>query len=119
MSDLEITRVESVADGPGVVPVINNLIAKGNKVIFANSYGYGTFIPEIAKKHPEVDFVVQISDPNGPKNVASYYGNMEEVPYLKGVLAGPMPKTNINCFSAPFPYSPPVSASHPSPLALT
>ena len=37
--DLEVTRVESVADGPGVVPVINNLIAKGNKVIFANSYG--------------------------------------------------------------------------------
>src|SRR5260370_34553986 len=61
--DLDITRVESVADGPGVVPVINNLIAKGNKVIFANSYGYGTFIPEIAKKHPEVDFLVQISDP--------------------------------------------------------
>jgi basic membrane protein A and related proteins len=75
--DLEITRVESVADGPGVVPVINNLIAKGNKVIFANSYGYGTFIPEIAKKHPEVDFVVQMADPKGPKNVASYYGKLE------------------------------------------
>ena len=30
MPDLDITRVESVADGPGVVPVINNLIAKGS-----------------------------------------------------------------------------------------
>jgi len=102
--DLEITRVESVADGPGVVPVINNLIAKGNKVIFANSYGYGTFIPEIAKKHPEVDFVVQMSDPKGPKNVASYYGKLEEVRYLEGVLAGKMTKTNIVGFAGAYPY---------------
>jgi basic membrane protein A len=107
--DLEITRVESVADGPGVVPVINNLIAKGNKVIFANSYGYGTFIPEIAKKHPEVDFVVQMSDPKGPRNVASYYGKLEEVRYLEGVLAGKMTKTNIVGFSGAYPYSAVVS----------
>jgi hypothetical protein len=33
---------------------------------------YGTFIPETAKKHPEVGFVVQMSDPKGPKTVASY-----------------------------------------------
>jgi basic membrane protein A len=109
VTDLEITRVESVADGPGVVPVINNLIAKGNKVIFANSYGYGTFIPEIAKKHPEVDFVVQMSDPKGPKNVASYYGKLEEVRYLEGVLAGKMTKTNIVGFAGAYPYSAVVS----------
>jgi basic membrane protein A len=109
VADLDITHVESVADGPGVVPVINNLIAKGNKVIFANSYGYGTFIPEIAKKHPEVDFVVQMSDPKGPKNVASYYGKLEQVRYLEGVLAGKMTKTNIVGFSGAFPYSAVVS----------
>jgi basic membrane protein A len=103
VSDLEITRVESVADGPGVVTVMNNLIAKGNKVIFANSYGYGTFIPEIAKKHPEVRFIVQMSDPKGP-NVASYYGKLEEVRFLEGVLAGKMTKTNIVGFSGGFPY---------------
>jgi basic membrane protein A len=109
MPDLEITRVESVADGPGVVPVINNLIAKGNKVIFANSYGYGTFIPEIAKKHPDVRFIVQMGDPKGLKNVASYYGRLEEVRYLEGVLAGKMTKTNIVGFSGGFPYAAVVS----------
>ncbi len=90
VSGLEITRVEFVPDGPGVVPVINSLIAKGNKVIFANSYGYGTFVPDIAKKHPDVDFVVQMANPKGPTNVASYYGKLEEVRYLEGVLAGKM-----------------------------
>src|SRR5258708_2997785 len=50
--DLDITRVESVADGPGVVPVINNLIATGNKLIFANSYRYVTFIPKLPHQPP-------------------------------------------------------------------
>ena len=83
----------SVADGPGVVPVINNpTIAKGNKVIFANSYGYGTFIPEIAKKHPEIHFIVPDGhDPKGPKNVALLLQpKLEEVRYLEGVKAGKM-----------------------------
>jgi hypothetical protein len=51
--------------------MINNLIAKGNKVVFANSYGYGSFIPEIAKKHPEVYFIVQVAFPKGPKTAAT------------------------------------------------
>jgi basic membrane protein A len=102
---VDVTRVESVAEGPGVVPMINNLIAKGNKVIFANSYGYGTFIPEIAKKHPEVTFIVQMADPKGLKNVGSYYGKLEEVRYLEGVLAGKMTKSNIVGFAGAFPYA--------------
>jgi basic membrane protein A len=106
--DLDVTRVESVAEGPGVVPVINNLIAKGNKVIFANSYGYGTFIPEIAMKHPEVTFIVQMADPKGP-NIGSYYAKLEEVRYLEGVLAGEMTKTNIVGFAGAFPYAAVVS----------
>ena len=61
--DLEVTRVESVAENPGVVSLINDLIAKGNKIIFANGYGYGTFIPEIAKRHPDIYFVVQMATP--------------------------------------------------------
>jgi basic membrane protein A len=116
--NLEITRVESVADGPGVVPVINNLIAKGNMVIFANSYGYGTFIPEIAKKHPEVHFIVQMADPKGPKNVASYYGKLEEARYLEGVLAGKMTKTNIVGFAGAFPYPAVVSGANAFALGV-
>lgn len=116
--DLDVTRVESVPDGPGVVPVINNLIAKGNKVIFANSYGYGTFIPEIARKHPEVYFIVQMADPKGPKNVGSYYGKLEEVRYLEGVLAGKMTKTNIVGFAGAFPYAAVVSGANAFALGV-
>ncbi len=115
--DLDVTRVESIADGPGVVTVMNNLIAKGNKVIFANSYGYGTFIPELAKKHPDVDFVVQMSAPTGP-NVASYYGKLEEVRYLEGVLAGKMTKTNIIGFVGGFPYPAVVSGANAFALGV-
>jgi basic membrane protein A and related proteins len=109
--DLEVTRVESVPDGPPVVPVINNLIAKGNKIIFANSYDYGTFIPDIAKRHPDVFFVVQMASPKGPKNVASYYGRLEQARYLEGVLAGKMTKSNIVGFVGAYPYSAVVSGA--------
>jgi basic membrane protein A and related proteins len=116
--DLDVTRVESVPDGPGVVPVINSLIAKGNKVIFANSYGYGTFVPDIAKKHPDVFFIVQMANPRGPKNVASYYGKLEEVRYLEGVLAGKSTKSNIVGFVGAFPYSAVVSGANAFALGV-
>lgn len=116
--DLDVTRVESVPDGPGVVPVINSLIAKGNKVIFANSYGYGTFVPEIAKRHPDVYFVVQMANPKGGPNVATYYGKLEQVRYLEGVLAGKMTKTNIVGFAGAFPYSAVVSGANAFALGV-
>ena len=116
--NLEVTRVESVAENPGVVSVINDLIAKGNKIIFANGYGYGTFIPEIAKRHPDIHFVVQMADPHGPKNVTSYYGKLEQVRYLEGVLAGKMTKTNIIGFAGAFPYSAVVSGANAFALGV-
>ena len=116
--DLEVTRVESVAENPGVVSLINDLIAKGNKIIFANGYGYGTFIPEIAKRHPDVYFVVQMADPHGPKNVTSYYGKLEQVRYLEGVLAGKMTKTNVVGFAGAFPYSAVVSGANAFALGV-
>ena len=115
---VEVTRVESIAEGPGVVSVINSLIAKGNKVIFANGYGYGTFLPEVAKRHPNVYFVSQMSDPHGPKNVTSYYGKLEQVRYLEGVLAGKMTKTNIIGFAGGWPYPAVVSGANAFALGV-
>lgn len=102
--NLDITRVQAVPDGPGVVPVMNSLIAKGNTVIFADSYGYGTFVPGVARKHPNIYFIVQEAEPKGP-NIASYYGKLEQVRYLEGVLAGKMTKSNIVGFVGAYPYA--------------
>lgn len=113
--NLDVTRVEAVPNGPGVVPVMNSLIEKGNTVIFANSYGYGTFVPGVARKHPNVHFIVQEADPKGP-NIASYYGKLEQVRYLEGVLAGKMTKSNIIGFVGAYPY--PVVVSGVNAFAL-
>lgn len=113
--NIDVTRVESVPNGPGVVPVMNSLIAKGNTVIFANSYGYGTFVPGVARRHPNVHFIVQEADPKGP-NIASYYGKLEQVRYLEGVLAGKMTKSNIVGFVGAYPY--PVVVSGVNAFAL-
>ena len=115
--DLEVTRVDSIPEGPGVVPVMNSLIAKGNTVIFANGYGFGTFVPEVARRHPNVHFIVQMAEPKGP-NIASYYGKLEEVRYLEGILAGKMTKTNIVGFVGGFPYSAVVSGANAFALGV-
>jgi len=115
--NIEVTRVDAISEGPNVVPVMNSLIAKGNTVLFLNGYGFGTFVPEVAKKHPDVHFVVQMSEPTGP-NITSYYGKLEEARYLEGVLAGKMTKTNVIGFVGGFPYSPVVSGANAFTLGV-
>ncbi|WP_161140815.1 BMP family ABC transporter substrate-binding protein [Propylenella binzhouense] len=107
--DVEVTRVESIPEGPAVRSVIRNLVNQGNKVIFANGYGYGVFVPDLAKEFPDVYFLVEQANPEGPDNLGTYYGNAEEARYLEGVIAGSVTKSNIVGFVGAFPISPVIS----------
>ena len=59
-----------------------------------------------------------MSDPHGPKNVTSYYGKLEQVRYLEGVLAGKMTKTNIIGFAGGWPYPAVVSGANAFALGV-
>lgn len=104
--NVHATIVESVPIGPAARTVMKNLIAQGNKIIFAQGYGYGAFAKALAEENPDVYFVVQQDNPEGPKNLTTYYGKLEEARYLQGVLAGKMTKTNKVGFVGAFPVSP-------------
>jgi basic membrane protein A len=102
---VETTIVESIQEGPAVVPVLKSLAEKGHKLIFANGFGYATFVPAVADQFPSTVFIVQQANPKAP-NVGSYYGYLEQARYLQGVVAGLTTKTNRIGFVGAYSFPP-------------
>src|SRR5947209_7949677 len=91
----QTTVVQPIPETPVVVGTFQDLIRKGDKLIFATAIGYQPFVVQVAKQNPTVDFVVTgpwiLTTPR-PKNVASVYGNLWEIRYLTGIVAASMSK---------------------------
>src|SRR5919197_485377 len=96
MFGAKTTVVQPIPENPEVVGTFQDLIRKGNKLIFATAFGYQPFVAQVAKQNPNVDFVVTgpwaQKEPR-PKNVSSVYANLWEVRYLTGMVAASMSKT--------------------------
>ena len=99
---IKTTFVEKVPEGPDAERVIRDLVAQGNKVIFATSFGYGDAMAKVAKDFPEVFFEHATGYKTAP-NLRVYEGRFYEDAYLAGVLAGQMTKSNVLGFVASFP----------------
>ncbi len=99
---VKTTFVENVAEGPDAERVIRDLVAQGNKVIFATSFGYGDAMEKVAKDHPEVYFEHATGYKTGP-NLRVYEGRFYEDAYLAGIVAGKMTKSNLLGFVGSFP----------------
>ncbi len=99
---IKTTFVEKVAEGPDAERVIRDLVAQGNKVIFATSFGYGDAIEKVAKDFPDVYFEHATGYKTAP-NLGVYEGKFYEDAYLAGIVAGKMTKTNTIGFVGSFP----------------
>ncbi|HTP52926.1 MAG TPA: BMP family ABC transporter substrate-binding protein [Anaeromyxobacteraceae bacterium] len=99
---IKTTYVEKVPEGPDAERVIRDLVAQGNKVIFATSFGFGDAMEKVARDHPDVYFEHATGYKTGP-NLRVYEGRFYEDAYLAGIIAGEMTKTNVIGFVASFP----------------
>jgi len=99
---VKTTFVEKVPEGPDAERVIRDLVAQGNKIIFATSFGFGDAMEKVAKDNPEVLFEHATGYKTAP-NLRVYEGRFYEDAYLAGVLAGLMTKTAKLGFVASFP----------------
>lgn len=100
---VETTYKESVPEGPEAKKVMEDLIADGNQIIFATSFGYGDVLQELAKKYPDVKFE-HATGAATAENLATYYGAAEDTIYLAGIAAGKaIPEGGTVGFVAPFP----------------
>jgi simple sugar transport system substrate-binding protein len=99
---LKSTYIESVPEGPDAERVIRDLVAKGNKIIFTTSFGYGPATERVAKDNPDVIFEHATGYKTLP-NLGVYEGRFYEPAYLAGIVAGGMSKSGILGFVASFP----------------
>ena len=92
---VQTTAVGPIAESADVIPVYEDLIRKGNKMIFATAFGYQPFTTQEAKKHPDVKFIGIGPNTQAPlDNVSTVYGNLWEARFATGVAAGLMTKSN-------------------------
>ena len=100
-SKVQTTYKENVPEGPQVAQVIDQLIADGNKIIFATSFGYQNAMVAAAKKNPDVKFEMATGYLSS-KNMADYYGAGEDAIYLSGIAAGAATKSGTVGYVVPF-----------------
>ena len=85
------TYVENVPEAADAEHVIADLAAKGNKLIFATSFGYMNYTVKVAKRFPKVMFE-HCTGYKRDKNISTYNIRFYEGRYVQGVIAGKMSK---------------------------
>lgn len=99
---LETVAVESVPEGDAV-RFIDRLVQEQHvDVIFTTSFGYMDDTIKAAEKYPDVKFF-HCSGYKRAANVGTYMGDMYQIYYLNGLMAGAMTKSNKIGYVAAFP----------------
>jgi basic membrane protein A len=102
-TDVEVSYKENVSeDLAGVTAAVDELVAKGNKLIFTTSFGFMDPTYAMAEKYPDVKFE-HCSGYKTRENMASYFGRMYQARYLTGMVAGRMTTANKIGYVAAFP----------------
>jgi basic membrane protein A len=91
--NLLIEYREEVPQDESCKDVMEELIKSGCEIIVCNSYNYGEFVLEEARKNPEVYFF-HTAGTERENNMSTYFGRMYQIRYLCGIVAGLQTKTN-------------------------
>jgi len=94
--NLKVLTAENVPENDDATRVMEGMIAKGAKIIFATSYNHLDPAMKVAAAHPDVAVVQQGNFIKGtvPANAGTYFGTVYEPVYLAGIVAGKQTKTN-------------------------
>jgi basic membrane protein A len=98
---VEITTLESIAEGPDSQRVFEDLAADGNVLIFGTSFGYMDPMLAAAENFPDVAFL-HATGFKTSANMGNYFGAAEEGRYLSGMAAGERTETNLIGYVAAF-----------------
>jgi basic membrane protein A len=107
---VKTTVAENVPESAEVERVMEKMIAQGNKLIFATSYGYLDPALRVAARHPDVIIMhCGRPTPKGVKNFGSYgldFHNHYGPQYVAGMIVGRMTKKNEIGYVAAHPVPP-------------
>lgn len=97
------TYIESVPENMADCErVLEDLVQKGNKVIFATSFGFMDAVIKVAERHPDVTFM-HCSGYKTAKNAGTYFGRDYQARYLAGIVAAKNSKTGNLGYVAAMP----------------
>lgn len=105
--NLTVLTAENVPETDEAARVMEGMIDKGAKIIFATSYGHLDAAAKVAAAHPDVAVVQQGNLIKGavPANFGTYFGTVYEPVYLAGVVAGKATKSNKLGYVYAFPIT--------------
>jgi simple sugar transport system substrate-binding protein len=86
--------VENVNEDQSATPVIKDLAAQGNKLIFTTSFGYMDQTLEVAKAFPDTKFE-HCTGYKKADNVGVYNNRFHEGRAVQGVISGHVSKTGV------------------------
>jgi basic membrane protein A and related proteins len=99
---IEITTIDSVAEGPDSERVIEDLARQDHDVIFATSFGFMEPMMAVAEEYPDVVFE-HATGYMTADNMGNYFGAAEEGRYLEGMAAAAASETGQLGYVAAFP----------------
>ncbi|CAB1078549.1 ABC transporter substrate-binding protein [Alkalispirochaeta odontotermitis] len=99
---LETIYIESVAEADSARIIDRFVQAEKVDVVFTTSFGYMDDTLKAGKKYPDKIFMHCSGFKQSP-NVGTYYGDMYQVYYLNGLMAGALTKSNKIGYVAAFP----------------
>ena len=105
---VKVREEENVPETEAVEKTMESMIElDGASVLFPTSFGYfDPHILKVAQKYPNVTFLHcggLYQEGKHPKNVASYFGYIDEAQYVSGIVAGLTTKSNKLGFIAAKP----------------
>lgn len=105
--DLKVLSAENVPETDEAARVMEGMINKGAKILFATSYGHLDAALKVAAAHPDVVVVQQGNLIKGPipPNAGTYFGTVYEPVYLAGIVAGKATKSNKLGYVYAFPIT--------------
>ena len=96
MPNTHIAYIELVPEGADSEQVFRSLSRKGFNFIIGTSFGYMDSMETVAKEFPDITYLHLTGYKSNGKNFGNFFGAVEDMKYLAGMLAGSRAKKDGN-----------------------
>jgi basic membrane protein A len=106
MPDSHVAYIENVPEGADSEQVFRSLSRKGFNFIIGTSFGYMDPMDAVAKEFPDITYLHLTGYKSNGTNFGNFFGAVEDMKYLAGMLAGSRAKKDGNTkigYMATFP----------------
>lgn len=104
----QIINKYNVPDTAEAATAFQELAEEGCQIIFSTSHGHEDYLIQVAEQYPDITFChfngVKAAS-CGLKNVHNFFGEISQIRYLSGIVAGLTTKTNTIGYVAAMDYA--------------